>query len=247
MRSKLANDAGELEHELDIAAGGAWEVLGDRAEALRCYDRTAARDPGAAREAMRLRRDVAGLRKLAEETLARRVSLFDWFIADAAAQVGLNAEAIEIYRRGGMAEVMASDESFKPMVVHGAIQLVALLREAGEEEEARRLLDQVTEFNEAQRRHGGRVSGIHLGAAEVYALAGRTDEAFEQFALAVDAHDSPSEWPTIERAYAEPALAPLRQDPRFEVQMDRLRQRQAQLRAQLPDTFRRHGLTWPPK
>jgi hypothetical protein len=63
----------------------------------------------------------------------------------------------------------------------------------------------------------------------------------------VDAYDSPSEWPTIERAYTEPALAPLRGDPRFEVQMNRLRERQDRLRAQLPETFRRYGLNWPPE
>ena len=85
---------------------------------------------------------------------------------------------------------------------------------------------------------------MRLAAAKVYALAGRTDEALEQLALAVDALDSPFSATCTE---TDPALAKLSGDPRFKAQMKRLRDRQAELRARLPETFRRHGLAWPPE
>ncbi len=220
-------------------SGEAWEALGDDEQALRHYERA-----GWTLEVLRLRRDDAALRRLAADTLARRLTPFDWEIADVLARAGLTDEAVQIHRAAGIAEILDSDLSFKPFVMHGVIQLVALLQMQGQSEDAARLLAQATEFSETQRRHGARSTGVRLGAAKLYALAGRTDEALEQLALAVDAMDSP-----FSATYTEtdPALAKLSGDPRFKEQMKRLRERQAQIRARLPETFRRHDLAWPPE
>ena len=43
-----------------------------------------------------------------------------------------------------------------------------------------------------------------------------------------------------------PVFETLRADPRFQAELARLRGRQDELRRRLPDTFRRHGLAWPP-
>ena len=229
----------EFGKELDSLDGSAWEALGDDAQALRDYERA-----GQTREVLRLRRDDAALRRLAADTLARRLTPFDWEIADVLARAGLTDEAIQIHRAAGIAEILESDLSFKPFVMHGVIQLVALLQMQGQSEDAQRLLAQATEFSETQRRHGARSSGVRLGAAKLYALAGRTDEALEQLALAVDAMDSPF---SANHTETDPAFAELSRDPRFKAQMKRLRDRQAQIRARLPETFRRHGLAWPPE
>ena len=247
MRARFAPDT-DLALQLDYRAGAAWEAMGDETGALGYYERVAEQDPGAALDVMRLRRDVPALRRLADESLTRRVSFFDWPIGDALAHAGLTDEAIELHRHAGLGEIMASDESAKPMVSHGVIQLAALLKWRGDDEEAERLLAELSQLFETLRRHGGRSAGIRLGSAKVYALGGRIDEAFEQLALAVDALDAPQGWPFSAKGLeTDPALAPLRRDPRFAVQMKRLREREAEARARLPETFRRHGLAWPPE
>lgn len=86
---------------------------------------------------------------------------------------------------------------------------------------------------------------MHLGTAKLYALAGRTDEAIEQLGMAVEARDWPFQ--TSAATDADPAFVELRRDPRFSAQVERLREREAQARARLPETFRRQGLDWPPE
>jgi hypothetical protein len=226
-------------------AAGTWEMIGDDDRALRIYDRLASDDVRAAIDAMRLRRDVPGLRRVAQDSLARPLSIFDWPIGDALARLGLVDEAVKVLRHTGLAEVMDSDLSYKPMVLPGTVRLAGLLMVRGETEDAQRLLTQTTELLETMRSHGARASGISLSTAKVYALTGRTDEAIEQLALAVETLDWPQQ--TAAETESDPALAELRDDPRFEAQVKRLREREAQARARLPETFRRQGLNWPPR
>jgi hypothetical protein len=139
---------------------------------------------------------------------------------------------------------MASDQWFKIAVLNEVTQLVALLRMHGQPEEADRLLARLTVFAEALHSHGARNSYQRLYYAKVHALAGHEDAAIEQISLAVDALDSPFSAATTE---TELEFEEIRRDPRFKAQMKRLRARQAKIRAQLPETFRRRGLAWPPK
>ena len=44
----------------------------------------------------------------------------------------------------------------------------------------------------------------------------------------------------------DPVFRELKTDPRFKAHVDRMRARQAEIRARLPTTFRRYGLAWPP-
>jgi TolB-like protein/tetratricopeptide (TPR) repeat protein len=243
-RARFAENA-EFVKSLDYLAAGTWEAIGDDARAQRIYDRLAIDDPNVAIDAMRLRRDVPALRRLAQEALARPLSIFDWGIADALARAGLVEEAVAVHRHAGIAEVMDSDLSYKPMVLPGTVQLAALLKARGEIEDAQRLLAQTTALLETMRSHGARYSGVRLSTAKVYALAGRTDEAMEQLGLAIDT----PEWPeqTAATTESDPALAELRRDPRFESQVKRLRDREAKMRTRLPETFRHEGLAWSPE
>jgi TolB-like protein/predicted Zn-dependent protease len=243
-RARFAENA-EFATGLDHLAAGTWEALGDATRALRIYDRLAIDDPSVALDAMRLRRDAPALRRVADESLARPLGIFDWGIADALARAGLVEEAVAVHRHAGIAEVMDSDLSYKPMVLPGTIQLAALLKARGEIEDAQRLLAQTTALLETMRSHGARNSGVRLSTAKVYALAGRTDEAIEQFGLAVDTPDWPEQ--TAASTESDPALAELSRDPRFMSQVKRLHDREAQARARLPETFRRQGLDWPPE
>ena len=223
---------------------GAYLAMGDDARAWRARERAEAGQPAFIAEDLRRRGDLAGLRELAERTLARRLTVFDAAIADPIARAGLAQEAIRIYRQAGIPEILVADQWFKVLVLPGILQLVALLEAQGEHAAALRLLEQATEFTETLRRHGGRNVHILLALGKCYALAGRTDEAIELLALAIDAHDSPFPADGLEH---DLALGRLSGDPRFKAQMRRLRDRQAELRARLPETFRRHGLAWPPE
>ena len=226
-------------------AAETWLHIGDDSRAMRIYDRLAVDDASVALEVMRLRRDVPALRRVAEESLARPLNIFDWGIADALANAGLTEEAVEVLRHTGIGEVLDSDLSYKPMVLHGVVLLAALLKVRGDVEGAQRLVAQATDFIETLRSHGARTSGIHLGTAKLYALAGRTDEAIEQLGLSVEAPDWPFQ--TAAATDSDPAFVELRRDPRFKAQVKRLRDREAQARARLPEAFRREGLDWPPK
>ena len=98
-------------------------------------------------------------------------------------------------------------------------------------------------FTETIRQHAGRSFGLHLAGARAYALAGRRDEAIEQLGIAAEAMDHlPDTVATIEK---DPTFAGLQDDPRFALQMQRMRDQQARIVARLPETFRRHGLAWP--
>jgi tetratricopeptide (TPR) repeat protein len=243
-RARFAENA-VFGRELDYLAAGTWEAIGDDARALRIYDRLAIDDAAVALDSMRLRRDAPALQKIAEESLARPLVIFDWPIADALARAGLTDEAVEVLRHAGIAEVIDSDLSYKPMVLHGVIELIALLKARGDIEDARLLLDKVIAFVETMRSHGARTSGVRMSTAKLYALAGRTDEAIEQLGLAVDAPDWPFQ--TAAMTASDPAFFELRHHPRFEGQIKRLREREAQARARLPEAFRRYGVAWPPE
>jgi len=215
------------------------EALGDDAQALRFYERS-----GESLSALRLQHDVPGLEKTAAEALAEPPSPFGGAPAYVLARAGLTSEALAVYRHAGTAALMASDQWFKIAVLHEVTQLVALLRMHGQPEEADRLLARLTVFAEALRSHGARNSYQRLYYAKVHALSGHEDAAIEQISLAVDALDSPFSARTTE---TELEFDELRHDPRFKAQMKRLRARQAEMRARLPETFRSHGLDWPPE
>ena len=124
-----------------------------------------------------------------------------------------------------------------PLRVAVALTAAATLAEAD------RLVAKAVEYSETHRRYGGRAAVIRLHASRAYALAGRRDEALEQFALAVNAMDSPFALDPIGR---DLTLATIRDDPRFQAQLQVVRDRQARAQQRLPATFARHGLTWAP-
>jgi hypothetical protein len=152
-------------------------------------------------------------------------------------------EALAIFRASGIDRLLDSDSPYKAMALDDVLTLIALLRERGETAEADRLLAKAIEYSETHRRYGARAAVIRLHATRAYALAGRRDESLEQFALAVNAMDSPFPLDPIER---DPTLAAIRGDPRFAAQLQVVRDRQARAEARLPATFARHGLTWGP-
>ena len=242
-RTRFPANAGFL-FEMDVLAGGIWRTIGDEAAALRQFDRATERDPGAALYAMRLRRDVTALKRVAWEAMTRRLGPLDTELGKALVHAGLTDEAVEVYRRAGMAEILDSDQWFKVVALHSVIQFAALLRTKGETDEAERLWRQATEFTETLLDHGVRTSGIRVAAGKVHALAGRNDEALEQLALIPDAMDAPLDAESLE---SEIEFAELRHDPRFAVLVKRFRDIQAKARARLPETFRRRGLAWPPE
>jgi tetratricopeptide (TPR) repeat protein len=227
-RATFADNAGFLA-AMDELAGQASEALGDDTQALRFYERS-----GEPLLALRLRHDIPGVEKAATEALAEPPSPFGGAPAYVLARAGLTSEALAVYRHAGTAALMASDQWFK----------IAVLNEVTQLEEADRLLARLTVFAEALHSHGARNSYQRLYYAKVQALAGHEDAAIEQISLAVDALDSPFFAGTTE---TELEFDELRHDPGFKAQMKRLRERQAEIRARLPETFRRHGLDWPPE
>jgi TolB-like protein len=226
---------------LDWLAGETSEAIGRNDWALAFYDRAASRNPDAAVAAMRLRNDVAGLRQHAMEALeSGRATNFSGLTMAAA---GLSDESVALFRAKGIDRILDSNSPYKPMAIDDVLVLVALLRQRDEAAEADRLLAQATHYSETMRRHGARAAVIRLHAARAYALGGRRDEALEQFAFAVNAMDSPFPLDPIER---DPSLAAIRDDTRFETQLQVVRDRQARAQARLPATFARHGLAWTP-
>lgn len=226
---------------LDWLAGESCEAIGRNDWALAFYDRAASRNPDAALAAMRLRSDVAGLKQHVAEAHERQgaTSISGQVLAGA----GLLDEALALFRANGTDRLLDSDSPYKPMAVDEVLVLVAVLRQRGETAEADRLLARATEYSETMRRYGARAAVIRLHATRAYALAGRSDEAHEQFALAVNAVDSPFALDPIER---DLTLEALRKDPRFQTQLQVVRDRQARAQARLQATFARHGLSWAP-
>lgn len=229
--------------DLDALAGFVSESLGQDAWALQSFERAAPRDPYAALQALRLRGDVAGLRRAAGDALRRRLSPYDADIGTTLARAGLVEEALAVYRHAGLPELMGPWFRPKPIAINDYLRMIALMRMHGHADEAERHLALALPFTETIRRHGGRSFGLRLAGARAYALAGRHDEAFEQLGLAAEVMDYlPDTVATIEK---DPTFAGLRDDPRFALQMKRMRDQQARIVARLPETFRRHGLAWP--
>ena len=225
----------------DLLAGETSEALGRDDWALAFYDRVASQNTDAAVAAMRLRNDVAGLRQHAADALAGQPGT--WLSARTVAAAGLVDEALALFRAEGIDRLLDSDSPYKAIRLDDALTFIALLRQRGETAEADRLVAKAVEYSETHRRYGGRAAVIRLHATRAYALAGRRDEALEQFALAANAMDSPFPLDPIER---DLTLAAIRDDPRFEEQLKVVRDRQARAQARLGAAFARHGLTWTP-
>jgi tetratricopeptide (TPR) repeat protein len=226
---------------LDSLAGEAAEAIGRDDWALAYYDRAAGQSIDAVVAAMRLRNDVIGLRQHAAEALDSDRAAF--MSNRAVAWVGLVDEALALYRAHGVDRLLDSDSPYKAIMLDDALTYIALLRQRGATAEADRLVAKAVEFSETHRRYGGRAAVIRLHATRAYALAGHRDEALEQFALAVNAMDSPFPLDPIER---DLTLASIRDDPRFQEQLRVVRDRQARAQGRLSATFARHGLTWSP-
>ncbi len=239
-RARFAARSSYLPH-LDLLAGESAEAIGRDDWALAFYDRAARHNTDAAVAAMRLRNDVAGLRQHAADALARQE--VTWLSARAVAWAGLVDDALAIYRSEGIDRLLDSDSPYKAIMLDDALTFIALLRQRGETAEADRLLAKAIEYSETHRRYGGRATVIRLHATRAYALAGRRAEALEQFALAVNAMDSPFPLDPIGR---DLTLASIRDDPGFQAQLQVVRGRQARAQARLPATFERYGLTWSP-
>ena len=239
-RARFVARSSFLPH-LDHLAGEFSEAIGRDDWALAFYDRAARQSTDAATAAMRLRNDVAGLRRHAADALAGQGHT--WLSARTVASAGLAEEALALYRSEGIDRLLDSDSPYKAIRLDDALTYIALLRRHGDAAEADRLAAKAVEYSETHRRHGGRAAVIRLHASRAYALAGRRDEALEQFALAVNAMDSPFPLDPIGR---DPTLASIRDDPRFQAQLQVVRDRQARAQQRLPATFARHGLTWTP-
>lgn len=238
-RARFAARTSFLPH-LDTLAGEAAEAIGRDDWALAFYDRAASQSADAALAALRLRDDVAGLRREAADALAGRGTT--WLFTRTVAWAGLVDEALALYRAEGIDRLLDSDSPYKAIRLDDALTFIALLRRQGDAAEADRLVAKAVEYSETHRRYGGRAAVIRLHASRAYALAGRREEALEQFALAVNAMDSPFPLDPIGR---DLALATIRDDPRFQAQLQVVRDRQARAQERLPATFARHGLAWP--
>ena len=228
--------------ELHVAAGRIAEMLADAALALQLYQR-ASGDLLAAVAVKRLERDVESLRRAGREALGRRPIPFEALLADELARAGLVDEAIAVYQHAGLHELWAGDSHRKVFLMHSTLRYLALLKTRGRGDEAQPTLDSVLTHLDSMRRHGARSCGVRIAGAKAYALSGRPDEALEQVVLAADTPDAQTvfAWIQDDAAFAEVA-----RDRRVAATIERLRQEQARTRARLPETFRRHGLTWPP-
>jgi hypothetical protein len=190
-----------------------------------------------------LRSDAADLQRLAADARSGHLGPADWLIAVTLARTGLRAEALAIYRASGVADIFRTESNEKEYAMPGLAQMIALLQASGDSAEAERLLPLLLDFSETSLRHGARHYASHILRAQALTLAGRTDEALAQLKAAIDAPGSPFPSAVLE---TDPVFDEMKRNPRFKPQMDRLRTRQDDLRRRLPETFRRHGLAWPP-
>jgi tetratricopeptide (TPR) repeat protein len=225
------------------AAGWFAETLGDTALALQLYQR-ATSDPLSALAVQRLEGDIDGLRRAAREALGRRSVPFEAFLADQLAGAGLVDEAIAVYGHAGLHDLWAGDSHRKAFLMHSTLRYLALLRARGRGDEAQPTLDRVLDLVDSMLKHGARSGAVRISGAKALALAGRPDEALEQTVLAADSPDAliPFLWIRNDAAFAEVA-----RDPRIEAPLKRYQEEQARVRARLPETFKRHGLPWPPQ
>jgi len=246
MLAEHAGDVLTVQRE-NLLAGEAWEAMGATAEALRYFDRSAAAgDSDGANRGIELRRDRAAMRhdasREARELQGRAVSIEDWGTADFLFRAGLPDEALALYRRCGMADLGTVDSNQLPGAMFGYAQMILLLRQQGESEQAARMLPALLDYTSAAIEHGARYVTLRLLRAQALMLAGLTNEALEQISMAIEGPGAP--FPTSWLA-ENPVLRETATDPRFRSLVDELRQRQKETRARLPATFRREGLAWP--
>jgi hypothetical protein len=195
-------------------------------------------------QVQRLRRDLPGLRRQATEALDRRLTIYESGFAAALTQAGLTEEALAVYIHAGLPDLMGPSFRTKAMFVNQYLQMIALMRMHGDAAEAQRHLDLIAPYIETILRHGGRTAGLRIASARAHVLGGRNELALEQLRLMVEAMDSP--YVSASTVESDLIFAGLRKDPRFIAQIKVLREQQARIVARLPETFRRHGLTWKP-
>ncbi len=242
--SKHADNAGYVVEHASIA-GTAFRFIGEEALALRYYEQAAAAGgTWAAQQLMQRRRDRPGLQQLARESRARDLDLGDCEIGELLAFSEMPEEALEIFRRCGMAGLARTESAAVAFLMPGLATMIALLQMQGEMEEAERLLPQLTGFTERMAAHGAHSSEWRYLHAQGLALARHSDAALERLGVAVDSMGMPWDVSYLEN---DPVFRELRTDPRFKAHVERMRFRQAQIRARLPETFRRHGRAWPPE
>jgi TolB-like protein/Tfp pilus assembly protein PilF len=225
------------------AAGEIAEALGEAPLALELYRRGSG-EPLAVLAVQRLEGDVDGLRRAAREALGRRSVPFEAFQADELARAGLVDEAIAVYGHAGLHELWAGDSHRKAFLMHSTLRYLALLKSQGRHAEAQPTLDRVLKQLDDMRRHGARSCGVRIAGAKAFALSGRPDEALEQVVLAADTPDALDAFVWIQD---DAAFAELARDPRVAAPFTRLREEQARQRARLSESFKRHGLPWPPQ
>jgi TolB-like protein len=236
----MSEHAGNAPLVMDLSgwAGGAFMHIGEDALALRYYEQA-----GQELLVMHLRRDRPAMQHLARESLARDLYFTDCEIAEFLALGGMPEEALAIYRRCGMADITKTETGGVAFFMGGLAQMIALLQMQGDVEKAKQLLPELTKFTEKMTAHGADGSTWRYLHAQQLALVGRSDAALDRLGVAVDSLGMP--WP-VSFVEDDPVFRELRTDPRFKAHVQRMRVRQAEIRARLPKTFRRYGLAWPP-
>ena len=115
-------------------------------------------------------------------------------------------------------DLLTDDPQIHAYTLKAAVDLAAVLMDTGEQEQADVLLERAEAYiervPEAQRRHQFR-----LAPMEIHALLGRADEAFEAMELAL-ADGWRSGWWRLEH---KPHFDSIRDDPRFDAMVERLR------------------------
>jgi tetratricopeptide (TPR) repeat protein len=121
--------------ELYRIAAHAFKNAGDDALALQYYERAAqAGDTEATIQSILLRHDEPALHRQAREILERGVSVNDWDIIDLLTDGGLHQEALELYRRAGIADLVdhgVSDASMGALGLDPDDRAIAVRGRAG--------------------------------------------------------------------------------------------------------------------